>query len=81
MIQNSTATTCRNAGGRPKMAEANSEGRESLNVSKNKAQSSVDALFWWGRSKCLALTAGFGLWLRFGRLLDFFSAFVFASHG
>ena len=28
----------------------------------------------------LALAAGFRFWLRFGRFLDFFLAFVFASH-
>ena len=38
-------------------------------------------LFRRGRGKPFAPLGGFGLWLRFGRLLDFFPAFVFASHG
>jgi hypothetical protein len=33
-----------------------------------------------GRGEALATLGGFGLWLRLGRLLDFFSAFIFASH-
>jgi hypothetical protein len=33
-----------------------------------------------GRGKPFAPLRGFWLWLRLGRLLDFFSAFVFASH-
>jgi hypothetical protein len=32
------------------------------------------------RGKSFAPLRGFWLWLRLGRLLDFFSAFVFASH-
>ncbi len=40
----------------------------------------VELLLGRGRSKSFAPLRGFGLWLRFGRLLDFFSAFVFASH-
>ena len=37
-------------------------------------------LFRWRRSEALASLRGFGLGLRLGRLLDFFSTFVFASH-
>lgn len=33
-----------------------------------------------GRGEALATLGGFGLWLRLGRLFDFFSAFIFASH-
>ena len=39
------------------------------------------ALLRWGRGISFAFLAGLRLWLRFGCLLDFFSAFVFASHG
>jgi len=39
------------------------------------------ALFCWSRRKSFLPAAGFRLWLGFWRLLDFFSAFIFASHG
>jgi len=38
-------------------------------------------LLGWGWREHFALLAGLRLGLRLGRLLDFFSAFIFASHG
>ena len=41
----------------------------------------VRALLWRGRGEPFASLAGLRLWFGLGRLLRFFSAFVFASHG
>jgi hypothetical protein len=72
------------SGVRPEGQKALSADRESLCASGVGDALEVETgrrLLGRRRSERFAFTAGFWLWLRFGRLLDFFSTFIFASHG
>jgi hypothetical protein len=64
------------------MEKPSPSGRAFLRCNKigEAAKSLADALFRRSRSEYFALLAGFRFWLGFWRFLDFFSAFVFASH-